>query len=146
MISIDWEAVRQRLPVYAYEYETLDAEGNHVSSIYWRPHEHKGETPPPNWSHIDYDESQPELWQKAVNAWVRDVLTANEKAVWLDLSNGHFSNTFRLGELLAVDPSAATVASVNTNWKLIVYRCETDPSFEFTHIMKIVTKAKEERE
>lgn len=153
MITIDWEYIRSKLPVYCYEYETVDAEGNHVSSTYWRPHEHKGEQPPAGWTHIDYDDSHPELWIKAADDWVKNVVRPQEKAVWFDMATGDFSNTFRLGELLnstlaALDQSkigSEELAEKTSTWRLIVYRVESGSDFEFSNLMRLVTKPREAR-
>ena len=91
---------------------------------------------------------------KAIEAWVKEELKPNEKAVWLDINTGHFSNTFKYGELLdstlkALDERKAgtgkELEEISRGWKLIIYRCDTDENFEFSDMMKIVTKTKEER-
>lgn len=144
-MKIDWDAVLERMPIYAYEYEK-EAEGERANSPiidYWYPHLNpKGVTPPKGHTGIDYDLSY-EGVVKAINEWVAEVLTPNEKAVWFDMNTGFFSNTFTIGELQKFAPEEIKVKV--SNWKLIVYRCETDPAFEFSDMMKIVTKTKEDR-
>jgi len=150
MFHIDWDAVRRLLPIYAYEYEKFDADGEYVSSTYWHPYEHKGEQPPDGWTNIDREESCPDLWRAAVDEWVKTIVRPNEKAVWYDTATGDFSNTFRMRDLLnstltAIDQSltGGDLAEKTSSWRLIVYRCEYDSGFEFTNMMRIVTKPKE---
>lgn len=146
MRYINWDAIRARLPIYAYEYEKFDDEGNVTKVDFWYPRDYpKGTEPPAGWTNIDRDDSHPELWRSAADAWLKEVVRPNEKAVWLNMDDGHFSNTFKLGELLAADSKAITDAAKQPNWKLIIYRCETDENFEFSDMMKIVTKTKEDR-
>lgn len=149
-MNIDWDAVKARLPIYAYEYEKFDAEGNVTKVDFWYPRNYpKGTQPPEGWTNIDRDDGHPELWVSAVNDWVKEVLRPNEKAVWFNSADGHFSNTFRMGEF-----DAKTLASLDdpdkweqgrAGFKLIVYRCQNDALFEFSDMMKIVTKTKEDR-
>lgn len=153
-MKIDWEAIHQRMPIYAYEYEQTGLNIMTPSLDYWYPHLNPpGATPPKGWTGIDYDLSYDGV-VKAVDEWVKEELRPNEKAVWFDINTGHFSNTFKLGELLnstltALDEALAgtgkALEEASRGWKLIIYRCETDEAFEFTHIMKVVTKTKAER-
>lgn len=154
MFHIDWDAVRQRLPIYAYEYyDDPEDSGRLENYRVWRPHEHKGEQPPAGWANIDRDDSNPELWRQAVDEWVKTVVRPNEKAVWYDTATGDFSNTFRLGELLdstlaALDDikiGREELAEKTSKWRLIVYRCEGSNDFEFSNLMRIVTKPREAR-
>jgi len=140
-MKIDWDKLRAMLPVYAYEYAH---QGNPLADIdysYWRPHEHKGETPPPGWSNIEYDESYENL-MKALSDYLN--LAPTEKAVWYNNANGEFSNSW------PYDVNDKTIMSALTEqldggfpeWKLIIYRCESDVNFEFMYLMKIVTNVK----
>lgn len=150
-MKIDWDAVRELLPIYAYEYTVVGENVDYTD--YWYPHLHKGKTPPPGWTGITREEDHPELWHKAINEWVDKVLTPNETAVWLDMNTWHFSNSFKRGELLdstlkELDERCAGKENwdaISRNWKLIIYRCDTDPDFQFSDMMKIVSTTKEDR-
>lgn len=153
-MNIDWDAVLSRMPIYAYEYEETGLNIMNPSIDYWYPHLNPpGAVPPKGHTGIDYDLSY-EGVVKAIEAWVKEELKPNEKAVWLDINTGHFSNTFKYGELLdstlkALDERKAgtgkELEEISRGWKLIIYRCDTDENFEFSDMMKIVTKTKEER-
>lgn len=153
-MKIDWDAVMERMPIYAYEYENTGLNVMTPSIDYWYPHLNpKGAVPPKGHTGIDYDLSY-EGVVKAIDGWLKDVLTPNEKAVWLDINTGHFSNTFKYGELLnstlnalgeSMEETGKQLEEASRGWKLIIYRCDTDPDFEFSHMMKIVTKTKAER-
>jgi hypothetical protein len=154
MIAIDWDAVMARMPIYAYEYEHTGLNIMTPSIDYWYPHLNPpGATPPKGWTGIDYDLSY-EGVVKAVDAWVKEELRPNEKAVWFDINTGDFSNSFKLGELLnstltaldeALTGTGKVLEEASRGWKLIIYRCETDPTFEFSNLMRVVTKPKAER-
>lgn len=148
-MKIDWDAVLSRMPIYAYEYEQTGLNIMTPSIDYWYPHLNPpGAVPPKGHTGIDYDLSY-EGVVKAIEAWVKEELKPNEKAVWLNTADGHFSNTFRMGAFDAKtlehlnDPSAWEQGTVG--FKLIIYRCQNDENFEFSDMMKIVTKTKEER-
>uniref|UniRef100_A0AB39CEV6 Uncharacterized protein n=1 Tax=Pseudomonas phage HRDY3 TaxID=3236930 RepID=A0AB39CEV6_9VIRU len=155
MITIDWYYIRKQLPIYAYEYETVDEKGNVTDYKCWRPGDakNKGQEPPPGWTNIAYDDSHPELWREAADAWVKNVVRPNEKAVWFDMATGDFSNTFRLGELLNSTLEALDQSKIGKNeleektstWRLIVYRVESGSDFEFSNLMRLVTKPREAR-
>jgi len=151
MFCIDWDAVRKLLPIYAYEYEV---EGEISSTTnYWYPHQNKGQQPPDGWTGIERDDSDPRLWRDAVDQWIKTVVRPNEKAVWFDMATGDFSNTFRIGELLksTLDELDAAMigkdelAERTSTWRLIVYRVESGSDFEFSNLMRVVTKPREAR-
>lgn len=153
-MKIDWDAVMERMPIYAYEYEHTGLNIMTPSIDYWYPHLNPpGAKPPKGWTGIDYDLSY-EGVVKALDGWLKEVLTPNEKAVWFDINTGHFSNTFKYGELLnstlnalgeSMEETGRQLEEASRGWKLIIYRCDTDPDFEFSHMMKVVTKTKAER-
>jgi hypothetical protein len=153
-MKLDWDAIMKRMPIYAYEYEAGGLNVMTPSIDYWRPHEHPPHhMPPRGWTRIEYDLSYENL-VTAIEGWVKSELTPNEKAVWFDINTGHFSNTFKYGELLgstlsalgeSMEETGKQLEEASRGWKLIIYRCDTDPDFEFSHMMKVVTKTKEER-
>jgi hypothetical protein len=153
-MKLDWDAIMKRMPIYAYEYEAVGLNVMTPSIDYWRPHEHPPHhMPPRGWTGIDYDLSYDNLC-KALDGWLKEDFNPNEKVVLLDIDTGHFSNTFlyrdnldsTLKEIAALKAgNIEEVGQLTKNWKFIVYRCESDPDFEFTHMMKIVTKTKAER-
>jgi len=141
-MKIDWDKLRTMLPVYAYEYET---QGETVDNIdYWYPHKagNSGQTPPPGWTSVSYDESYENL-MKALSDYVK--LQPTEKAVWFNNATGEFSATWPFVWDTAIQ-DAIEFAKGKPEWKLIVYRCETDENFEFMGLMKVVTNVKEKKD
>lgn len=140
-MQIDWDKVRELLPVYAYEYETT---GETVDNVdFWYPHHaaNKGKEPPPGWTGVDYDESFDNL-VKAIMKYCK--LQPGEKAAWYDGNTGTFSNSWPFvmdGTML----DAIEHAKTQPGWQLIVYRSLTQESFQFCDMMKIVSTTKEDR-
>ena len=155
MKNIDWEAIHNLLPIYAYEYDRDSDFYRERKVEYFYPFEKEnhGKPVPEGWSQIVRETAHPEDWREAADQWVREVLRPDEKAVWLDTATGDFSNTFRLGDLLnstlnALDHSkigGKELAEKTGAWKLIVYRCEYGSEFEFSNLMRVVTKPREDR-
>lgn len=153
-MKIDWDAIMTRMPIYAYEYEVVGLNVMTPSIDYWYPHLNlPGAEPPNGWTGIDYDLSYENLC-KALDSWLKEDFNPNEKVVLLDINTGYFSDTFLYRDIL--DSTLKEIAALKAgnleevghltkNWKFIVYRCESDPDFEFTHMMKIMTKTKAER-
>ena len=106
-MNIDWDAVRELLPIYAYEYEIADPERpDHPHVSYWYPWEkhNLGQQPPEGWTAIVRDEDHPEHWRKAVNEWEKSqrVVGANATTTSLqnegDPSRGGYVETSRLND------------------------------------------------
>jgi hypothetical protein len=137
-MKIDWDKLRAMLPVYAYEYGHQAHHEAPIEYSYWRPFEHKGETPPPGWINVEYDESYENL-MRALSAYLK--LAPTEKAVWFNNDTGEFSNSwiYDTNDKTVMGAIADQLDGKNPQWKLIIYRCESDSNFEFSGLMKIVT-------
>jgi hypothetical protein len=142
-MKIDWDKLRSLVPIYAYEYESPGVTPGSIKHDYWFPRSHpKGTEPPPGYTHIDYDESYENL-MRALSEYLK--LQPDEKAVWFNNATGEFSNSWPYipGDKMMLD--ALEHVEQHPEWKLIVYRCESDSNFEFMGLMKIVTNVREKK-
>lgn len=137
-MQINWDEVRKLLPIYAYEYDVHTETG--IEHTYWYPHatENRFRPVPKGWSRIEYEESYENL-QKALERYLagQRAEVVKEKAVWYNNASGSFSDTFDYS--LDSDMMKHKMFATENGWRLIIYRCGTDETFEFNNMMKIVT-------
>jgi len=67
------------------------------------------------------------------------------KYVWFDINTGQFSNSFSEKDRKDYIGDDVLELAKEKNWKLIRYKCETDESFDFYNMMKIITNKKDKK-
>lgn len=74
-------------------------------------------------------------------------LSPTEKAVWFNNDTGEFSNSwvYDTNDKTLMSALADQLDGKNPQWKLIIYRCDSDSNFEFSGLMKIVTNVREKK-